>query len=124
MKGENMTVEECYKVLEGSYDEVRSRLVSDSIIQKFAGKFLADTSYEELKKYLAEGNVEEAFRAAHTMKGVCQNLAFTKLQKSSSVLTELLRDGRLEEAKGYFDVIETDYKQTTDAIHCLIDDGQ
>ncbi len=38
-------------------------------IKKFVLKFLDDNSYANLKEAIAAGNVEEAFRAAHTLKG-------------------------------------------------------
>ena len=37
-------------------------------------------------------NYEDAFRSAHTLKGVCQNLSFDRLYEVSYELTELLRD--------------------------------
>ena len=37
-------------------------------------------------------NFEGAFRGAHTLKGVCQNLSFDRLCEVSHELTELLRD--------------------------------
>ena len=37
-------------------------------------------------------NFEGAFRGAHTLKGVCQNLSFDRLYEVSHELTELLRD--------------------------------
>ena len=46
-----------------------------------------DGSYQLLQDSLAKEDYEEAFRAAHTIKGVCQNLAFDKLGNSSEHLT-------------------------------------
>ena len=74
-----MTIQECYAALEGDYQEVLDRLYSDALIQKFVGKFLTDQSYQLLENSLNAQNYEEAFRAAHTLKGVTQNLSFTKL---------------------------------------------
>ena len=37
-------------------------------------------------------NYEDAFRSAHTLKGVCQNLSFDRLYEVNNELTELLRD--------------------------------
>ena len=42
-------------------------------------------------------NYEDAFRSAHTLKGVCQNLSFDRLYEVSHELTELLRDGTGEQ---------------------------
>ncbi len=49
-------------------------------------------SYEELRSACAEGRGEDAFRAAHTLKGVCSNLGFDRLYEASSALTEKLRE--------------------------------
>lgn len=67
-----MTLQECYLALGGDYDEVMGRLRSEKLVQKFVLKFLQDGSYDLLVTSMAEGNYEEAFRAAHTIKGICQ----------------------------------------------------
>ena len=89
-----MTLKECYAALGGDYDEVMGRLRSERLVQKFVLKFLNDGSYQLLLDSLAAGDGEEAFRAAHTIKGVCANLAFNELLESSEGLTEALRDGK------------------------------
>ena len=65
-----MTLQECYTQLEGDYEGVLARLRSERMVQKFVLKFLNDKSYELLVTSLEAGNKEEAFRAAHTIKGV------------------------------------------------------
>lgn len=88
-----MTLKECYAAMGGDYDEVMGRLRSERLVQKFVLKFLDDGSYDLLCRSLEAGDRGEAFRAAHTIKGVCGNLAFTNLLASSERLTEALRDG-------------------------------
>lgn len=89
-----MTLKECYAAIGGSYEEAIGRLRSERLVQKFVLKFLNDGSYQMLLDSLAAGNREEAFRAAHTIKGVCANLAFNTLLESSEALTDALRDGK------------------------------
>ena len=89
-----MTLKECYAALGGDYDEAMGRLRSERLVQKFVLKFLDDGSYQLLQDSLAAGDRNEAFRAAHTIKGVCANLAFSTLLASSEKLTEALRDGK------------------------------
>ena len=86
-----MTLQECYAALEGDYQEVLGRLYSEALVQKFVGKFLSDKSFQLLQDTLKAGDYEEAFRAAHTLKGVTQNLSFTRLYQSSHEITEALR---------------------------------
>ena len=72
---------------------------------------------------MEEKNYEEAFRASHTIKGICQNLGFTKLGNSSSVLTDKLRDGGSEEADALLTQVKEDYQQTVEALQALEVEG-
>ena len=92
------------------------RLPRESMVRKFALMFLNDDSYPKLEQSLKEGNAQEAFRAAHTLKGVCQNLGFTNLYQPAYELTEVLRAGTLEGSGEWFARVTEQYKITTDAI--------
>lgn len=114
-----MTLKECYEAMGASYDEVISRLRSERMVQKFVLKFLDDGSYRLLLDSIASEDYAEAFRASHSIKGVCQNLAFTKLQESSSDLTEALRSGLSPEAPALLEQVKADYETTVSAIRAL-----
>lgn len=111
-----MTLKECYAAIGGDYENVVTRLMTEKLVQKFVLKFLDDPSYENLCKALEAKNYEEAFRAVHTIKGICQNLSFTRLYESSNQLTEALRNGYHENAVELFKQVEADYQQTVSAI--------
>lgn len=111
-----MTIEACYEVLGGDYPEVLSRLKKEERIQKFAIKFLTDDSYSVLQQMLNSEDMEEAFRAAHTLKGLSQNLGFTKLYHSSSQVTEFLRLKNADEAKKLMPQVGEAYGQTVAAL--------
>ena len=66
-----MTVKECYESMESYYEGVIGRMGSEELVKRFALKFPDDPSYFNLEKAIQEQNAEEAFRAAHTLKGVC-----------------------------------------------------
>lgn len=83
-----MTIEECYVKMGANYQDVIKRLPSAKMIEKFALKFKDDTSFQELEMALNEKQVELAFRAAHTLKGVCMNLGFDHLYKPSFEIRE------------------------------------
>ena len=114
-----MTIQECYKKMGADYEDVLKRLYSEGMIRKFARMFLDDDSYPKLEDALKKENVEEAFRAAHTLKGVCQNLGFTNLYQPTYELTEVLRVGTLEGSKEWFDRVTEQYNITIDAIRAV-----
>ena len=82
-------------------------------------KFVDDGSYQLLLDSMASQNYEDAFRAAHTIKGVCQNLGLTRLLNSSSQLSEALRHGYTPEADGLVEQVGTDYQETIGAIRAF-----
>lgn len=112
-----MGLKECYLSLGGDYNDVLGRLRSEKLVQKFVLKFLNDKSYDLLCESLKAEDYGEAFRAAHTIKGVCQNLSFTKLYASSDQLTEALRSGWSAKAEELVKQVKADYEQTVEAIH-------
>ncbi len=114
-----MTVKEYYEVINGDYEGVISRLRSDERVKKFVLKFLDDGSYKLLCDALDEKNYEEAFRAAHTIKGICQNLGFDKLYESSANLTEKLRNKEIEDIDKYVEIVQKDYETTIKRIREL-----
>ena len=124
--GLRMTIQECYQKLGGDFEKVKTRLPSVSLITKFITKFLDDSSFSELCRALEEGQREEDFRAAHTLKGVYANLGFDQLENSASALTELLRPkdiGIPEEAVSMMNEVKRDYEITVGAIRAYLEPG-
>lgn len=109
-----MTVRECYEQMGADYEGVLGRLRSEVLIKKFAKKFLDDGSFRRKAG-------EEAFRAAHTLKGVCQNLGFDNLYKASFDITEKLRGRDTEGCEELLAKVEEQYNNTVDAIHMMED---
>ena len=114
-----MTVEQVYKNMYRDYASVKDRLQNDALIEKFLIKFLADESYANIIKNLEAQNLEEAFRAAHTLKGVCQNLGLDRLYKSSYDVTEVLRNGKNDVTPEMMEKLESDYDVTVSSIREL-----
>ena len=83
-----MTVRECYEKIGSDFDKVLERMGSEALVKRFAIKFLEDKSFEELTESLKEKDGEDAFRAAHTLKGICANLGLDRLYEADSELTE------------------------------------
>lgn len=116
-----MTVRECYDEIGADYKDVMSRLRKEERVQKFLMKFLDDQSYVLLCSSLKERNMDEAFRAAHTLKGISQNLSLTNLYAPVSQLSDRLKQQReySEEVQSYFEEVKSEYRKTTESIRKL-----
>ena len=122
-----MDLRTCYEQLSGSYNDVLSRIPSERLVDKFLRKFLADESFTGLCTAMAAGNRSEAFLMAHTLKGVCANLGFSRLFRSAAALTELLRpetDTIPADAIEALEPVREDYALTVGVIRAYIGEAQ
>ena len=118
-----MDLEECYRQMGGDYKEICTRIPTQALIEKFIGKFLQDENYEQLCAAVREGNRAEAFRAAHTLKGVCANLGSPALRNSGSQLTELRRgegDTLPASVAALMEKVNFDWQKTVTAIRAYL----
>lgn len=111
-----MTLEACYSKMGADYAGTIQRLYSENFVQKMLIKFLEDPSFQDLRISVEQNRREEAFRAAHSLKGVSQNLGFTGLYELSAELTERLRVSMDEEALRLYEKTEQEYRKTTEII--------
>ncbi len=70
---------------------VLRRLASETLIKKYLKKLAEDATFSQLVQAMERGEYDVAFRAAHTLKGLCLNLGLEPLGKICSQMTELLR---------------------------------
>lgn len=114
------TLEQAYHEIGSDYEGVTNRLMGDALIARFVGKFFEDESFAKLGEALAAQDVKAAFMAAHTLKGVCQNLGFDNLYAPSSELTELLRAGSLEGTDELYAKVAAEYRKMEEVLKpCL-----
>lgn len=111
-----MSLNDCYIKLGGNYDEVMGRLRKESLVEKFLLKFLDDKSFESFEAAMGNQNYDEALRAVHTLKGICQNLSFTNLYESSSQITKGLKENDYEKAIEMSPQLSEDYHQIIRAV--------
>ena len=81
-----LTVKECYEKMGADYEDVKERMMTDK-------KFLEMREVTLLQQNLQKADYEEAFRMAHSIKGMCLNLGYASLFEASSALCEELRGG-------------------------------
>ena len=99
-----MTLARFYESLGGSLPAVLARIPSEAMVRKFARMYAGDTSCREL-----EAAVE--FRAAHTLKGVAQNLGFAQLARDADALTEHLRGASPLTQPALLEAVKTSHAQ-------------
>lgn len=89
---------------------------NEAIYLKFLLKFKADPNFNALKESLDGNNIEEAFKAAHTLKGVSINLGLMPIYESASAMSELLRgktspsETDIEQVKEQWNILEERYQ--------------
>ena len=91
-------------------------LGNEALFEKFLRKFLLDSSFKEKSQSMEIGDTSEAFKAAHTLKGVAGNLSIDGVYHSVIPVMEALRLGNLTEAQKLFPILEEKYKSV---IHIL-----
>lgn len=105
--------------------QVTARLGGKAMTSRFVRRFASDGSYDALMAALGTGQGQEAFRAAHTLKGVAANLGFERLWEAASALTEQLRGGVItEETAALADAVSVQYAQVAAGIAELEDAGR
>ena len=114
-----MTIKECYKQMGADFAAISARLPNEALITRLAKKFPDDPSYPALTAAMENGDVQQAFRAAHTLKGVCLNLGFGNLSGPVAELTELLRAGTMEGSRELFEKTVQEYERSVQAIKGL-----
>ena len=116
-----MDVKAFYNSIGGDYATAISRLMRDSLAEKFILKFVNDPSFAQLAEAVKREDWDAAFGAAHTLKGVSMNLAFAKLSDVTITLTDALRpqnaDSRnAKSLKAMFEAVETEYNKVISEI--------
>ncbi len=111
-----MTIKSLYEAVGGDYQDVVKRLISEEFAAQLALGFLDDDGFSSLEKAMKNRNAEDAFRAAHTLKGVALNLGFKNLGESASELTEVLRKRTFDGADEPFEKVRADYAVVISAL--------
>ena len=111
-----MNLKDCYLKFGGDFDEVLGRLRREQTVRKFVFKFLDDKSFSLFEASMVKKDYSEALRAVHTLKGICQNLSFTRLFESSSLVTNALKENEWNKAVDMMPKLSKDYYETINVI--------
>lgn len=73
-------------------EDARKRFMNnEEIYLKFLKKFLVDSNYDNMMAALEQADLEGAFVAAHTLKGVTANLSILSIYEPLKEVVEKLR---------------------------------
>lgn len=86
-----MTIEEFYLEIGENFAVALSVMMDAKRVERFVRMFKDEPTYANLMAAFETNDIESAFRAAHTLKGLGSSLGFSKLSKAASDLTEYLR---------------------------------
>lgn len=114
-----MTDEAKQKLLDAGVDlegAMERFLHNEAMYEKFLKKFLADPNYQELTSAVAEKDCKRAFTAAHTLKGVCGNLALQGLYHTISDQVECFRSGNFAQGEAMMPAVTTEYNKVAAVI--------
>ena len=114
-----MDLKDCYMKIGGNLDEVLGRLRREQTVLKFVYKFLDDKSFHLFETSMGNKDYDAALRAVHTLKGICQNLAFARLFESSSLVTKALKENDWNKAVDMMPQLSRDYYEIMNAIEEL-----
>ncbi|MDY2653844.1 MULTISPECIES: Hpt domain-containing protein [Eisenbergiella] len=101
-------------------DKTMERFMNnEALYLKFLKRFLEDPNYAQLKEHISAGDYEEAFRDAHTLKGVAGNLGLDPFYTVVSALTEELRSRKYDRLDEFVQDAEENYELLTQIIRQL-----
>ena len=115
---EEMTTSKFYAAVGGDLSDVLERLEDLDIVKFYLPEFENDPTYEGLMQSLKNGDLQSAFRAAHTLKGIGYNLGLNRLGDRAAALCEVLHTGSVP-APELLRQLTEEYCCVIDAIHEL-----
>lgn len=92
-----MNLEECYKVIDGDLDDLKTRLSKHASIVKYLRRFLDDGEFARMLEAYEAKDYATVFEASHNLKGMANNLSITGFGRSISEVCEAVRDGNIKD---------------------------
>jgi len=80
-------------------DGLERLMNNEAIYVKLLKKLPDSIAQQEVLPFIDSGNIETATKNAHTIKGVTGNLSVTPLYTAYTKIVDLLRAGKVDEAK-------------------------
>ncbi|MBM6924732.1 Hpt domain-containing protein [Pseudoflavonifractor phocaeensis] len=98
-------------------EDVLARFMNnEALMLKFLLRFPQDPNFALLQEAMARQDLQGAYNAAHTLKGVAGNLSMTGLMAAVSAVVEDLRGGDLAAAADKLPALTEQYHKTVAAV--------
>lgn len=109
-------LEECGINVEVALDRFMN---NESMYEKFLLKFIADKNFDILRESIETGDVESAFDAAHTLKGVAANLELNSILAYLKPMVEILRKNEMTGVNALFNEMASEYLRVSTVIKTI-----
>ncbi len=104
-------------------DDLWDRFMGDeSFVLTFVRRFAEDKNFERLVSAFDKGDLEEAERISHTMKGLSGTLSLTELYPLFTEQNTLLRRSKFEDAKAMMPQMTECYRKAIDGMNSFLDE--
>lgn len=114
--------EDVFKSYGADYEKTIGRFLGNrAMYMKFLKKLSSDESLQRMGDALASNQMDDAFREAHTLKGVAANLGLTPLYNALSEIVTSLRTGEADVDYGkLYDAVCVEF-QKAEAFHAELE---
>lgn len=113
-----MELRELYAAIGVDYDEVIAFFRKEDRLQAYLVEAVEDPAFSALDEAMDSRSYDEAFRAAHTIKGMSMNLMVKPMTAAAVDLVETLRDGNPDDAEAL--ARYHDFKTVSDRVISLV----
>jgi len=87
--------------------------------KRLLGRFVGGNNIDSLEEALKSGDMEEAARFAHTIKGVSANLSLVAVRAASADLEQVIKNG--DDYSAGLETLKSKYQVTAEKIAEIID---
>lgn len=87
---------------------------------KYLKRFGEDTNFKDMEEAVENGDVQAAFDACHTLKGLTGNLGFDGITDTVCEVCEILRAGSLDGVKEKIETVNDNYFNIINVIKTLL----
>ena len=102
------------------YEDITDRFEgNEALYLKLAELFLSDPHMANIEAAFAEGNLGEAERESHALKGVAGNLSLTSLHQLATRMNDLLK-AHEQAATELLPQLDDAYSQATQALRAVL----